>query len=65
MSAARQVPYGRRSVKAHAGGIGMRRRTHIGTAAKVESSDIYPCEFDTSGDSPSCAKSHNRASEQL
>ena len=39
--------------------------TDIGTAAEIETSDIDTCEFDTSGDSPSCAESHNRASEEL
>ena len=38
---------------------------YIDTTAKIESSDIDTGEFDTSSDSPSCAESHNRASEKL
>ena len=39
--------------------------TYIGSTAEIEASDIDTCEFDTSGDSPSCAESYNRASEKL
>lgn len=39
--------------------------TYIGSTAKIEASDIDTCEFDTSSDSPSCAESHNRASEKV
>ena len=38
---------------------------YIDTAAKIESSDIDTSKLDTSSDSPSCAESHNRASEKL
>ena len=38
---------------------------YISTTAKIESSDIDTCELDTGSDSPSCAESHNRASEKL
>ena len=38
---------------------------YIGSTAKIESSDVDACELDTSSDSPSCAESHDRASEKL
>ena len=38
---------------------------YIGNTAKIESCDIDSCELDTSSDSPSCAESHDRASEYL
>ena len=38
---------------------------YMGIAAEIETSDIDTGELDTSSDSPSCAESHNRASEEL
>ena len=41
------------------------RWMYLSIAAEIETSDIDTGELDTSSDSPSCAGSHNRASEEL